>query len=285
MTTTRRAFIETTGIVLAGVATPRLYSAPLRLPIGLQLYSVRNQLPGDFPGTLAQLRSDGYSVVEAAGYFDRTAADFRRAIDAAGLRCVSTHHPLNELHEHLDQWIDYAGLLGLEYIVCASSGGMHRDPAAKGPQTLDDWRWIAGELNRIGQRVKAAGMTLGVHNHVPEFAVLDGVLVYDELLRLTDPNLVTFEIDCGWVVASGYNPVDYLRKSPQRFQLMHVKDMTAGANGQMHSTELGRGVIDYAPVMRAASGLRYYFIEQEEFEIDPMQALRIDAEYMRKLSI
>jgi len=284
MTISRRTFVQAAGIVAAGAAASRLDGDPLRMPIGLQLYSVREQLPGDFAGTLGQLRSAGYSVVEAAGYFDRSATDFRHAMDQAGLRCASAHHSLSELQSHLDQWIDYGRTLGLEYIVCSESGGAHRDPAAKGAKTLDDWHWTAEELNRIGAKVKAAGMTLGVHNHVPEFAVIDGVLVYDELLRLTDPKLVTFEMDCGWVVASGHNPVDYLRKSPERFQLMHVKDMTAGANGKMHSTVLGRGVVDYAPIMRAATGLKYYFIEQEEFDIDAMQALRIDADYMRKLN-
>ena len=284
-TTSRRSFLKATGAVAACAAASRLEAERLRLPIGLQLYSVRDQLPKDFAGTLAQVRSAGYTVVEAAGYYDRSAADFRHAMDAAGLRCVSTHHPLNVLETQLDQWLDYGHIIGLEYIVCSSSGGMHRDPAAKGPPTLDDWRWIAGELNRIGEKVKTAGMTLGVHNHVPEFAVIDGVLVYGELLRLTDPKLVAFEMDCGWVYASGHNPVDFLSKTPERFPLMHVKDMIPGANGHFHSTEMGRGQIDYAPILRAATGLKQYFIEQEEFDIDPMQALRIDAEYLRNLRV
>jgi len=284
-TTSRRSFLKATGVVAACAAASRLEAERLQLPIGLQLYSVRDQLPKDFAGTLAQLRSAGFTVVEAAGYYDHSAADFRHAMDVAGLRCVSTHHPLNVLETQLDQWLDYGHTIGLEYIVCSSSGGMHRDPAAKGPPTLDDWRWIAGELNRIGEKVKTAGMTLGVHNHVPEFAVIDGVLVYDELLRLTDPKLVAFEMDCGWVYAAGHNPIDYLSKTPERFPLMHVKDMIPGANGQLHSTEMGRGKIDYAPILRAATGLKQYFIEQEEFDIDPMQALRIDAEYLRNLRV
>jgi sugar phosphate isomerase/epimerase len=288
-TTSRRNFLKATGAVAAVAVASRVEARKraerLRLPIGLQLYSVRNQLPKDFAGTLAQVRSAGYTVVEAAGYFDRPAADFRHAIDAAGLRCVSTHHPLNVLETQLDQWLDYGHTIGLEYMVCSSSGGMHRDPAAKGPPTLDDWRWIAGEFNRIGEKIKSAGIIFGVHNHVPEFAVIDGVLVYDELLRLTDPKFVVFEMDCGWVYASGHNPVDFLSKTPERFPLMHVKDMIPGANGQMHSTELGRGQIDYAPIMRAATGLKQYFIEQEEFDIDPIQALRIDAEYLRNLRV
>jgi sugar phosphate isomerase/epimerase len=285
MGTTRRSFLKATGAVAACAAASRLEAKRLRLPIGLQLYSVRNLLPKDFDGALAQVRSAGYTVVEAAGYFDRSAADFRHAMDAAGLRCISTHHALNVLETQLDQWLDYGHTIGLEYIVCSSSGGMHRDPAAKGPTTLDDWHWIAGEFNRIGEKIKSAGITFGVHNHTPEFAVIDGVLVYDELLRLTDPKFVVFEMDCGWVYASGHNPVDYLSKTPERFPLMHVKDMTPGANGQMHSTEMGRGKIDYAPILRAATGLKQYFVEQEEFDIDPMQALRIDAEYLRNLRV
>ena len=94
MSTSRRTFLKVAGAVVACAAASRLEAKRLRLPIGLQLYSVRNLLPKDFDGTLAQVRSAGYTVVEAAGYFDRSAADFRHAMDSAGLRCISTHHPL-----------------------------------------------------------------------------------------------------------------------------------------------------------------------------------------------
>ena len=144
---------------------------------------------------------------------------------------------------------------------------------------------MTGEFNRIGEKVKAAGMTFGVHNHTPEFATEGGVLVYDELLRLTDPKFVVFEMDAGWVYASGHNPVDYLSKTPKRFPLMHVKDMVLGADGKRQMTVLGKGSIDYGPIMRAATGLKYYFVEQEEFDMDPMEELREDAEYMRKLNV
>lgn len=283
----RRAFLKTTGAAAAvtlGGATG-LSAKPLKMPLGLELYSVRNLLSGNFDGTLAKVRGDGYTVVEAAGYYDRSATDFRKAMDTAGLRCVSTHHALSALETQLDQWLEYGHTLGLEYIVCSSSGGMHRDPQAKGAPSLDDWHWIAGEFNRIGEKVKAAGMTFGVHNHTPEFAVIDGALVYDELLRLTDPRFVVFEMDAGWVYASGHNPVDYLKKTPERFPLMHVKDMIRGADGKEKMTVLGKGRIDYGPIMRAATGLKYYFVEQEAFEMEPMEELRLNAEYMRKLKV
>jgi sugar phosphate isomerase/epimerase len=283
----RRDFLKTAGAIAAAslVNAGELAAAPLRLPIGLQLYSVRNLLPKDFEGTLHQLSAAGYKDVEAAGYFNKTAAEFRHAMDQAGLRCISAHHTLVQLRSQLDELIEYGHTLGLEYIICSSSGGVHRDPSAKGELTLDDWRYVAGEFNRIGEKLKSAGITFGMHNHVPEFAVENGTLVYDELLRLTDPRYVVFEMDCGWVTAAGHNPVDYLSKAPERFPLMHVKDMTREPDGKFHSVVMGTGVVNYGPILRAATGLKHYFIEQEEFKGDTMTELREDAEFMRKLDV
>jgi sugar phosphate isomerase/epimerase len=267
----------------AVLGADRLAAKTLNMPIGLQLYSVRELLPKDFDGTLKAVHDAGYTVVEAAGYFDRTAPDFRHAMDKAGLRCISTHHPLAPLRAHLDEFIEYGHNLGLEYIVCPSP--MHRDPNAHGPLNLDDWHFTADELNRIGEKVKAAGMSFGYHNHTPEFGTEGGVTFYDELLRLTDPKLVFFEMDCGWVAAAGRNPVDYLSKTPARFPLLHVKDMARKPDGTWDSTIMGQGTVDYKPILRAATGLKNYFIEQEEFTRDPIESLRLDADYMRKLNL
>jgi sugar phosphate isomerase/epimerase len=92
-------------------------------------------------------------------------------------------------------------------------------------------------------------------------------------------------MDCGWVAAAGRNPVDYLGKTPERFPLLHVKDMVKGANGEFHSTVMGRGGVDYKPILRAATSLKHYYIEQEEFDMDTMEALRLDADYMKKLEL
>jgi sugar phosphate isomerase/epimerase len=285
-TRTRREFLRASAAVAAAATLAgRLAAKPFSLPQGLQIYSVREQLAKDFEGTLAKVRAAGYTVVEAAGYYNRSAQEFRKAMDTAGLRCVSSHHTLTVLRTQLDAWIDYGHTLGIEYIVCSSSGGVHRDAAATGAQTLDDWRFIAGEFNRIGERVKAAGMTFGIHNHTPEFALLDGVTVYDELLRLTDPKLVTFEMDAGWVHASGHDPVAYLKRGPGRYPLMHVKDMVPAADGKQRMTVLGKGSIDYAPILRAAMGLRYAFVEQEAFDMEPFEELRLDANYMKSLDL
>src|ERR1017187_4648892 len=111
----RRTFLKATGAfaVAACVGVDSLTAKPLNKPLGLELYSVRELLAKDFEGTLAKVRADGYTVAEAAGYFDRKAPDFRKALDNAGIRCVSTHHALNVLETQLDQFIDYGHTLGL----------------------------------------------------------------------------------------------------------------------------------------------------------------------------
>jgi sugar phosphate isomerase/epimerase len=132
--------------------------------------------------------------------------------------------------------------------------------------------------------VKAAGMQFGYHNHWVEFGSEGGVVFYDELLKLTDPKLVKFEMDCGWVVAAGRNPVDYLSKAPERFPLLHIKDFVKGADGKEKPVVMGHGTIDYKPILKAATGLKQYFIEQEEYTSDkPFEQLREDTEFMKKL--
>ncbi len=280
----RRTFLKTAGAVSAAACIGNRFSAanPRHVPVGLQLYSVREQMPKDFDGTLHQLSAIGIKEVEAAGYFKKTAAEFRHSLDQAGLRCVSTHHALLELKPKLDEWIDYGHTIGLEYIIC-SWAGVHRDSARKGEMTLDDWRYAAEEFNKIGEKTKAAGITFGYHNHWVEFGNEGGVVFYDELLKHTDPKLVFFEMDCGWVVAGGHNPIDYLSKTPERFPMLHVKDLVKQDNGKYKNVVMGKGTIDYKPIMAAATGLKHYFIEQEEFEGDPMTELHEDVDYMRKL--
>jgi sugar phosphate isomerase/epimerase len=283
----RRNFLKTTGAVAAAacIGSRHLAAAPLTLPVGLQLYSVREQLPKDFDGTLHKLAAIGYKEMEAAGYYKKTAKEFRQSMDQAGLRCVSTHHSLNDLRPQVDQFIEYGHTIGLEYMICSSAGGVHRDPSRKGELNLDDWRYVADEFNKIGEKVKAAGMTFGYHNHIPEFRSENGVLFYDELLSKTDPKLVYFEMDCGWVAASGHSPVDYIKKSPERFPLLHIKDMIKGPDGKYRNVVMGKGSVEWPPILSAATGLKHYFIEQEEFTGDPMTELKEDVEFMKKVSI
>jgi sugar phosphate isomerase/epimerase len=280
----RRDFIKAAGAVAVIAGAGKAEARTLKMPPGLELYSVREMMPKDLDGTLTQVHSAGYSVVEAAGFFNHPAAEFRKAMDQAGLRCVSAHYTLMLLNQQLDSIISYAKDLGLEYIICSSSDGMHRDPNAHGEPTLDDWHWRIDQFNRIGATVKAAGMSFGLHNHTPEFATIDGVLVYDEIMKRTDPKLVTLQMDCGWVYESGHSPAEFIARDPSRFQLLHVKDMILVPGAKRPQLPvMGKGNIDYVPILKAATHLKYYFVEQEEFDGDPFTELRQDADFMKHI--
>ena len=290
----RREFLRSgaAGIVCgAGLLPSRAaLGMALGLPLGLQLYSVREMLPTDFEGTLKRIAALGYEEVEAAGFFHHTAAEVKAAMTGAGLRCVSAHYPSDELHKRLDEIIAFHKELGARYIVC-SSPGYKTAPAAGSPRpalALEDWRWNAGEFNKFGEKVKAAGMQFGYHNHFHEFMKVDGVVPYDELLRLTDPALVTFEMDCGWVKVGGGDPTVYLRDHADRISMLHVKDFKPLAAGAAVGTrpepaELGQGTMDMRAVLRAATPgrIKHVFVEQEGFDMPPFESLKVDAEYMR----
>ena len=220
--TTRRDFIKLAGAASVAAVAFRnglpLDAYPLGLPLGLQLYSLRELLPKDFDGTLKAIAGAGYTEVEAAGYYAMSAADFKQSMTTAGLNCVSGHYPLDLLGQNLENVLNYAKEAGLQYVVCSSPS--LKDPSKvkvppKDPGfhdawmqafTLDDWKWNAEQFNQIGGRVKGYGMKFGYHNHVAEFRKIGKTVGYDVLLQQTDPELVTFEMDCGWVSRRGIQP-------------------------------------------------------------------------------
>ena len=274
-----------------------LSASPFGLPIGLQLYSVRELLPGDYAGTLKQIAALGYREVEAAGYFNRSVEQVREALAAAGLRLPSAHYSHDDLSRSFDQIVAFNKALGANSIICSFPG--IKDPSrlkdrSYGTQvqsfTMDDWRWNADEFNKMGAKVKAAGMQFGYHNHTMEFRSQNGEVPFDELMRLTDPSLVTIEMDCGWVVVGGGDPAEYLRRYPTRISMLHIKDFkknpeTASGAATPPPAELGRGTVDYHPIFAAASkaNIKHCFVEQEGFDMPPMESLKIDLEYMKRL--
>lgn len=283
MSITRRTFLGTA----AAAATAALFldskshASALGLPIGLQLYSVRTLLPNDFDGTLKQVAALGYQEVEGAGFFNHSADEVNAAMKAAGLRLVSTHYPLSTLLPQIDTIIPFCKSLGLQYIVCSSP--MHRQPGGgREPLTLDDWHWNIEQFNTIGEKIRASGMHFAYHNHVETFAVTEGKLPYDELMAHTEPDKVSFEMDCGWVIAAGHNPIELLKQYGARIVMLHVKDFD---NNKPPSVELGTGSIDYKPIFAAAkkyAHIRHCFVEQEEFSHPIMEALKVDATYMQR---
>ena len=298
---TRRAFLRSAsaaaiGTGLAGQAW-EAHALPLGLPLGLQLYSVREQLAKDYEGTLKQVASLGYQEVEAAGFYGRSPAQVKGALTAAGLRMPSSHYSATDLLKNFDATLAFGQALGLQYIICSfpaiKDPSRLKDPSFHGMVeafTLDDFRWNAEQFNEWGRKVKAAGMQFGYHNHTMEFRPLDGVVPFDEMMRLTDPALVTFEMDCGWVTVGGGDPVALLRKYPTRISMLHIKDFKATAQpatvlNPPPAAELGQGTVKFRPIFEAArnASIQHMFVEQEAFDIPPYEALRIDAQYMQTI--
>ena len=275
-----------------------LQASPLGLPVGLQLYTVKEDLAKDFNGTLQQVAAAGYKEVEAAGFYDRKAADFKHSIEAVGLRLPGAHYSLQSLLEGLDEKIAFAHDLGLQYLICsfpfvADPSRLQRQKdlfTAVNGLTPDDWKWNADQFNRIGALTRKAGIQFGYHNHFMEFREYNGTVLYDSLLSWTDPQLVKMELDCGWVASTGKDPAAYIAKYPDRIELLHIKDMKPAPSlkgEDAHSTELGRGTIDWKKVFDAAkhASIKHYFVEQEQpfTDMPALEAIKVNYDYLSKL--
>lgn len=290
----RRSFLTAAALASAAsaVSPHDLFATPPAPHIGLQLYSVREDLARDYPGTLNHVAAIGYREVEAAGFYNHSAMDVKKMMFDAGLLCISAHYSLEDLLKSTDAIIEYAKTLGLEYIIC--SAPWSADPARlqKFPggswqgilhaMTLDDWKWNADQFNQMGCRMQDAGLKFGYHNHTMEFRKENHSNGYRILLEDTDPRCVTMEMDIGWVIAGGADPVALMRQYPGRFSMLHVKDMLAAVPGkdpsERVSTVIGSGVVDLRPIFAAAeaTGVSHYFIEQEDFGKPIFDALAID---------
>jgi len=286
---------------------------PLNLPIGLQLYTVSAEMEKDPVGTLKQVAATGYTQVELSPLSKITTKDLRKALDELGLKNPSGHYLLQDLMSDLPRKMEAAKELGEEYMIVTvpwvadlsrfkqapGQGQMEFFLGVLNALTLDDWKWNAEQFNKIGEQTKKAGLQLGYHNHNFDFKPLGETTGYDEFLRLTDPELVKLELDCGWVTVAGRDPLAYLRKYPQRYRLLHIKDfkkgftprttlMDKGANPPV-PTELGRGVIDYRPIFEAAHKAKVaaLFVEQEPpfTEMPALEAIKVDYAYIHKLQV
>lgn len=290
----RRSFLTGAALAASGALLPRALHAAASAPpvIGLQLFTVRNQLAKDYVGTLHRVSALGYRQVEAAGFFGHSAAQVKQIMSGAGLDCLSAHYSLPDLLKSTGAIIDYAHTLGLHYVICASPWSPDPAHLVNYPggawqgilhaMTLDDWRWTAAQLNRVGEKMRSAGLKFGYHNHTMGFLRHGNTTGYQIILSETNPSNVTLELDCGWAFAAGQNPAHMLLAHRGRFSMLHIKDMKPAPAGTFPGdrvpTEVGLGVIDWPPIFKAAeqTGIRHYFVEQDVFDEPPYQALAID---------
>jgi len=255
----RREFVQTmagAGLALACTGSSRAPRAARLDKVGIQLYTVRDQMKADFEGTLAHIAEIGYKEVEFAGYFDHAAADVKAILTRHGLAAPSTHVAF----ENDEKWkaaLDTAKTIGHEYIVMPWIPQERR-------KTLDDWKNFAQVFNHAAQMAHDAGIQFAYHNHDFEFPKMDGQVPYDVLLQNTDPKLVQLEIDLYWITKAGQDPLAYFSRWPGRVPLVHVKDSAGPPEHKI--VDVGQGKIEWKRIFakREQAGIKHFFVEHDQ---------------------
>jgi sugar phosphate isomerase/epimerase len=275
---TRRMFIKNSSSLALGAAFLSSFAVSGKKTSnpGIQLYTVRKEMMEDAVGTLQKLAAIGIKQIESAAsekgyYYGLKPAEIKKICSDLGMTLRSGHIQLNEKWE---QTMADAEISGQEYLICSSMPSHG--------QTVENYKMVAAAFNKAGKESKKRGLKFGYHNHDFEFEQQDGKTLYDVLLENTDPSLVGMELDLGWVVASGNDPFAYFKKYPGRFPLWHLKDMDLV---KKESTEFGKGGLDIQKMFDNSqqSGLKYFFIEQEEYSHSPMESMEQNMVYLKKI--
>ncbi|RYY55583.1 MAG: sugar phosphate isomerase/epimerase [Chitinophagaceae bacterium] len=283
----RRAFLKLGGgfaaaMALAPMACNSAAKAMGKSPagtFGLQLYTLRDDLPKDPKGVLKQVASFGYKQIEGyegqqGMFWGMGNTGFKEYMDELGMSFISSHCDINK---DFEKKAAEGAAIGMRYLI---------SPYVGPQKTADDYKRIADEFNKRGAICKQNGMRFAYHNHDYTFKTADGKFPQDILMENTDKDSVDFEMDIYWVVAAGQDPETWLKKYKDRFRLCHVKDRTKGATEAADSCTLGEGSIDYGKILTVAkaSGMQYYIVEQEKYTgTTPLKAVEDDATYMKKL--
>jgi sugar phosphate isomerase/epimerase len=295
MNTPRREFLKIAsslgaGLVLTGISN-KLAGCNTVSKItdsdkefGLQLYTLRSDMPKDPKGVLKQVASYGYKQIESyehdklGMFWGMTNTEFKKYMDELGMRLVASHC---DIEKNFEQKAEQASAIEMRYLICPWLG----------PQkTLDDYKRFAEKFNNRGEICKKAGLRFAYHNHDYSFKQLNGQFPQDVLMQNTDANLVDYEMDIYWVVTAGQDPIQWLNKYPNRFTLSHVKDRKKEVpiTNTDASTVVGTGQINFQQVLNVAEkkGMKYFIVEQERYDgTTPLQAVQQNAEYMKKLKI
>ncbi len=246
---------------------------------GLQLYTLREDLPKDPKGILQQISSFGYKQIEGYEgpqglFWGMGNTDFKKYMDDLGMNFVASHCDMNT---DFERKAAEAAAIGMKYLICPYIGAQ---------KTVDDYKRYADTFNAKGEICKKNGIRFAYHNHDYSFKQLEGQYPQDVLMANTDTELVDYEMDIYWVVTAGEDAGAWLKKYKNRFRLCHVKDRTKNATEAADSTTLGQGSIDFSFILATAkeNGMDYYIVEQEKYEgTTPLKAVEDGAAYMKQL--
>ncbi len=246
---------------------------------GIQLYTLREEMPNDPQGIIKQLASFGYEQIEGyegpqGMFWNMPHKDFKMFLDDQGLTMISCHC---NIHENFEEKAAQASEIGMSYLICPYIG----------PQkSMDDWKKVTDLFNECGRICKENGIRFAYHNHEYSFKAFSGMIPHNFIMDNTDPELVDHEMDIYWVITGEADPVDFLTRYPNRFRLCHVKDRITGATDRNASCDLGTGSIDYPRILKIAAenGMQYYIVEQERYDgSTPIRSAEHNADYLKKL--
>lgn len=245
----------------------------MSLPIGLQLWSIKDETEKDFIGALKKVAEIGYQGVEFAGYGNLTSKELKATLDDLGLKPSGSHVPLEHILEDLNEVIRFNLEIGNKYIICPYANFENKE----------DFLSLASKLKEASEKCKSHGLIVGYHNHNHEFVKYDDNFGLDIILDNT-PNTFISELDVYWVQHAGINPVEYIEKHNGRFELIHIKDMEI-VNGEKRSTEIGNGIINMNPIIEAAEaqGAKWLVIEQEFFTKPCLESVKEGFDYLNSL--
>ncbi|HPF51920.1 MAG TPA: TIM barrel protein [Draconibacterium sp.] len=284
MKTKRREFLKTTGVALGSTAL--LGQIPFGLggcsssakSFGFQTWTIREQLVQDFSGTLKKMADMGYKELEMCsplGYIDSgfgplnkySGTELKKMIDDQGLVCSSSHYTFGELRDSLENRIEWATQLGMKQMILSSFW--------LPDGSVDEYRKACDELNVMGEKTKAAGIQIGYHNHHMEFEKRGEELIYDEMLKVLDPDLVKMQFQVA-VINIGYKAADYFRNYPGRFISAHLSDYAEDLKNQV---PVGQGIVDWNELFEASKvgGVQNFYVE-----MDP-ETFNASAEYLLSL--
>jgi len=247
----------------------------MRLPIAIQLYTLRDELDKDFIGTLEKVAKIGYEGVEFAGYGNIPATTMKSHLERLNLKVAGAHVSLERLQNTLLEEIEYNKIIGNKYIVC---------PWTKF-ETMQQYLECAALLEGIGTTLKHHGLELVYHNHAHEFELFGGMYGLDILFSNTIESTLKAEIDTYWVEYANVNSTQYLKKLTNRCPLIHQKDMDNTTKRGF--TELGTGVLDLKKMYRTYQeiGVEWYIVEQDECTIPPLESIEISYNNLKKMGL
>ena len=288
MSNSRRSFLRGAALTSVALSMPfknKLMAMAVKSkPFGLQLWSVKQALYKDTLGVLKQIASNGYKTIEGFEgdlglFWGMKHTELKKVMDDLGMNFISSHCEHTDDLKSFELKVAQASEIGMKYLICPHKGAQ---------PSIENYKKFADEFNTCGEIAKKHGIRFAYHNHDYSFVPMNGIMPQDVMMKNTDPAMVDFEMDLYWTRVAGIDPLAYMDKFPNRFKLVHVKDLVKTNTPVGHeSCIIGKGTIDYKLLLPevAKRGVQHMIVEQEDYTgTNELDAAKVDAAYVKTLN-